>query len=54
MQHNVQNEGGGIKGFLNNVQKTADLVADGTPYFVHSDVMIGSDGRRHVMVKGHV
>ena len=32
MQHNVQNEGGGgAKGFLNNVQKTADLVEGGTP-----------------------
>ena len=33
LQHNVQNEGGrGVNGFLNNVQKTADLVDDGTPY----------------------
>ena len=31
LQHNVQNEGGGVKGFFNNVQKTADLVEEGTP-----------------------
>ena len=29
--HNVQKKGGGVKGFLNNVQKTALLVADGFP-----------------------
>ena len=29
---NVQNEGGGVNGFLNNVKKTTLLVGDGTPY----------------------
>ena len=26
---------GGVKGFLNNVQKTADLVKEGTPYDIN-------------------
>ena len=30
-QHNVQNEGGGVKGFLNNAKKTVLLVAGGFP-----------------------
>ena len=28
-------KGGGVNGFLNNVQKTTDLVWDGTPYIFH-------------------
>ena len=35
------NEGGGVKGRLNNVKKTDDMVREGVPYIPHLRINVG-------------
>ena len=44
-------KGWGVKGFLNNVQKTADLVEGGTPYCLTISFSLSNPTFNHLYAK---